>query len=147
MTSRIRGGFIRGWRRRRWSSNGYMGMSDISIIMSLLSFVLKVALLVFASWFSVLEPVENIGITNLTIFLKFGSDLPYLVPWRINHSWIENCFKYPYLLWSWIPSWLWLWTSLFTSSSSSSYLNQQTRTIYPIRKETRKLTELYIGKM
>ncbi|KAF7840308.1 WUSCHEL-related homeobox 9 [Senna tora] len=47
---------------------------------------LEVAKLVLASGLAVLEPVEDIGITHLTILLKLSSDLPYLIPWRVHHS-------------------------------------------------------------
>lgn len=47
---------------------------------------LEVALLVLASGLAVLEPVEDVGIADLTVLLKLYSDLSNLVAWRVHHA-------------------------------------------------------------
>lgn len=77
----------------------------------------EVAAFMFAPRFPVLEPVEDVGITNLSILLKLGSDFPDFVSRWIHHSRIKNGFKDPDLFWFWVPSRLWFRASLFTSGS------------------------------
>lgn len=69
----------------------------------------------FASRFSVLEPVKDVCVTNLTVFLQLGSDLSYLVPRRVDHPGVEDGFQYAYLFWFRVPSWFRFGTSFFTS--------------------------------
>ena len=115
--------FGRRFFRRRWwgwwcSSSSWSKRCNWKVVLGLLGlvfWVLEVAELVLASWFSVLEPVKDIGITYLTILLQLSPDLSYLIPWRVHHARVENCFKYPNLLRFWIPSWFWLRTAFFTS--------------------------------
>jgi len=78
--------------------------------------VVEEAEFVFTTGLTVLEPVEDVSITDLAVFLKLSPNPPDLLSWRIHHPGVKDCFKYPNLLWLWIPSWFWLWTPLhFTS--------------------------------
>lgn len=96
----------RGWRR---------GSDSWRVVLAF--WVLEMAELVLASWFPVLEPVEDVGVTDLTVLLQLSSDLPYLVSWRVHHAGVENCFKYANLLRLRIPPWLWLRRAFFTPSN------------------------------
>lgn len=73
------------------------------------------SLLMLASGLAVLEPVEDIGITHLTVFLQLGSDLPYLVSGRVHHTRIEDGLKDPDLLWLGVPTRLRLGAAFFTT--------------------------------
>lgn len=76
---------------------------------------LKVPLLVLAPGLAVLEPVEDVGIAHLTVFLQLGSDLPYLVAGRVHHTRIEDGFEDPDLLRLRVPSGLRLRAALFAT--------------------------------
>lgn len=107
-----------GWGRRRGRSGYGSGNGRdhlIGLLGLLLLWVLDVAELVFASWFSVLEPVKDVGVTNLPILLQLSPDSSYLVPGRIHHARVENWFQYANLLRFWVPPRLWLWAAFFTS--------------------------------
>lgn len=76
---------------------------------------LEVAVLVLASGLAVLEPVEDIGITDLTILLQLGSDLSNLIAWRVHHARVKDGLQDANLLRLRIPPWLGLRTTLFTT--------------------------------
>jgi len=85
----------------------------------LVLWVLEMVKLVFAPWFAVLKPIENICITHLAIPLQLCPYLSYLIPRRVHHSWVGYSFQNANLLRLWIPPWLWFRTSLFTTRTWS----------------------------
>ena len=73
-------------------------------LVSLFEAGLQLPLAVAGSGASVLEPVEDVGVTDGVEFLE---KLPYsnsFVLWRIKHAAVEDGFEYEDLLGLWSPS-------------------------------------------
>lgn len=129
-----RGRFVRRRRGGGRGGGGCCGVGGGGVLLLLWLFVggsgggLEVALLllVLASGFPVLEPVEDVGVAYLAELLELGSDFPYLVSRRVHHSGVEYGFQDPDLFRFRVPPRFWLWSSFF--APGHCLISQQTNT-------------------